>query len=141
MELLFVAPENTSPRLIRRSFQQPPVRRLGQMVPLANRLSRRFPKYSRAWNRLQRFDVMLISQDKLSVLKRDHSPQWKAICDWLHSGGNLIVYDAGKPLDRPRSGRTACRFNNFKRSTIIRNRSIQARLVVAGGFRPKEEYT
>ncbi|HTQ37730.1 MAG TPA: hypothetical protein VMJ32_01810, partial [Pirellulales bacterium] len=44
------------------------------------------------------FDVMLISLDKLTAFdaQKPAPSQWGAIRDWLHNGGTLIVYDAGR---------------------------------------------
>jgi hypothetical protein len=42
------------------------------------------------------FDVMIVSLDKLETLTAKHPAQWSAIRDWLHNGGNLIVYGVGK---------------------------------------------
>jgi hypothetical protein len=41
-------------------------------------------------------DVMLVSLDKLKILTKQHPAQWQAICDWLHNGGTLIIYQTGK---------------------------------------------
>ena len=42
------------------------------------------------------FDVMIVSLNKLETLVTKHPAQWSAIRDWLHNGGNLIVYGVGK---------------------------------------------
>ena len=38
---------------------------------------------------------MIVSLDKLQTLSDKHPAQWSAIRDWLHNGGNLIVYGVG----------------------------------------------
>ena len=39
---------------------------------------------------------MIVSLNKLETLVTKHPAQWSAIRDWLHNGGNLIVYGVGK---------------------------------------------
>ncbi len=45
-------------------------------------------------------DLVLCSRGRLRDLATQFPGQWNAIRDWVRSGGNLIVYGAGKDWDR-----------------------------------------
>jgi hypothetical protein len=96
MDLLCGAPANISDPQIDTAAVSVGLSANGANSPRVVSTFSSFDDLSTHWIDYNGIDVMLVSLEKLGTLKTQHPAQWQAIYDWIHNGGNLIVYDIGK---------------------------------------------
>ncbi len=94
-ELMYVQPDNPTSPIDPQIVNSAPNLSVASPVSGIVSTAPTFADLPTRWIDYTGFDLMIVSLDKLQTLSDKHPAQWSAIRDWLHNGGNLIVYGVG----------------------------------------------